>query len=212
MSALREAPVTIDSGRLRLEGLLHEGDGAGAAVVLHPHPQYGGDMHNHVVAAACATLARAGLATLRFNFRGTGRSDGAYDGGRGESDDARAAVAFLRERAAGGPLVLCGYSFGAMVAAGVAGDVRPDALVLISPPLQVSAIAVPDGVRALVIAGDRDPIVPAHALARLERPDVRVVVVPGVEHSWWPGVEELEAQLAAFVGGILRESPTGGRP
>jgi len=212
MSALREVPVTIDSGRLRLEGLLHEGDGAGAAVVLHPHPQYGGDMHNHVVAAACTTLAHAGFTTLRFNFRGTGRSDGAYDGGRGEADDARAAVAFVRERAAAGPLVLCGYSFGAMVAGAIASDVRPDALVLVSPPVQFSRIAVPDGVRALVIAGDRDPIAPKHALAAFERPGVRVVVVPGVEHSWWPGVEELERELAAFVRDAVSPSREGERP
>jgi len=92
-----ERPFAFESGGLQLEGMLHEGDGGLAAVVLHPHPLYGGDMDNHVVLALRGTLAGAGATTLRFNFRGAGRSQGEHDGGRGEATDARAAIDELRK-------------------------------------------------------------------------------------------------------------------
>ena len=130
-----ERAFTIESDGLLLEGALREGGSDLLALVLHPHPQYGGDMHNHVVTAVCGALAESGATTLRFNFRGTGRNEGAFDSGRGEANDARAAVDALRALRPDGRLLLAGYSFGAMIAATVATDVRPDALVLISPPL-----------------------------------------------------------------------------
>ena len=82
--------VTFPSADLTLEGHLTLPPGATrAGVICHPHPQYGGDMHNPVVGAIEAGLQRAGFATLRFNFRGVGRSTGAYDGGSGEPSVAR---------------------------------------------------------------------------------------------------------------------------
>ncbi|MBI2911700.1 MAG: hypothetical protein HYY05_06120 [Chloroflexi bacterium] len=69
-------------------------------VICHPHPLRGGDMHNNVVAALALGFAQSGLATLRFNFRGVGASQGSYDDGRGEREDARAALRFLAERVA----------------------------------------------------------------------------------------------------------------
>ena len=80
-----------------LEGFLHlpEGDGPFPGVVVcHPHPQMGGDMNNNVVMGVCYSLFIAGIASLRFNFRGAGRSQGVYDEGRGEMDDALAALEF----------------------------------------------------------------------------------------------------------------------
>ncbi len=115
-----ERAFALESDGLRLEGMLHEGDGAIAAVVLHPHPLYGGDMDSHVVLALRTAFAEAGATTLRFNFRGTGRSQGAYDDGRGEANDARVAIAAIRELQPGRSILLAGYSFGAHVAANVA--------------------------------------------------------------------------------------------
>lgn len=100
-----------------LEALLVEGqpDARFATLVCHPHPKGGGTMHNKVVYHAAKTMQRLGLPTLRFNFRGTGLSDGAHDDGRGESDDVRAALDWLDQRYRL-PILVTGFSFGANVA------------------------------------------------------------------------------------------------
>ena len=91
-----EKQVTFRSGDLTLEGLLASRDSeAPAAVVCHPHPMYGGSMHNNAVEAILAAMWQLGYATLRFNFRGVGASEGEHDGGPGEVDDAVAAMTFL---------------------------------------------------------------------------------------------------------------------
>jgi alpha/beta superfamily hydrolase len=200
---LDERAFDVTSDGLRLEGRLHEGAGRLAAVVLHPHPQYGGDMHNHVVTAVCEALAGEGATTLRFNFRGTGASDGAYEGGPGEAADTRAAIAALRALKPDAPVLLAGYSFGAMIAATIAAGAGLAALVLISPPLAMAPLpALPDGVPALVLAGDRDPISPAREVLALNAGPVRAVAVPGADHGWWPGIDALQAEMRSFARGL----------
>jgi hypothetical protein len=88
---------------------------ARAALVCHPHPLFGGTMHNKVVYAVAKTLNRLGLPVLRFNFRGAGLSEGTHDDGRGEQDDARAALDWLAAEFPGRPLLLAGFSFGSVV-------------------------------------------------------------------------------------------------
>ena len=85
-------PFDVKSDGLHLEGRVHLAGELLAALVLHPHPQYGGDMDNHVVVACCETLALAGATAFRFNFRGVGGSEGTYSGGMGEASDARSAL------------------------------------------------------------------------------------------------------------------------
>jgi alpha/beta superfamily hydrolase len=100
----------------RLEALLEEPEVEPlrlAAVVCHPHPLYGGTMHNKVVYRMARGLRLAGVATLRFNFRGVGLSEGQHGHLTGEIEDARAALAWLRERYPGLPFALAGFSFGA---------------------------------------------------------------------------------------------------
>src|SRR5713226_70919 len=107
----------------------------GGFVVCHPHPLYGGDMDNPVVLRAAEVTQAAGYATLRFNFRGAGASEGVHDKGRGEQDDVKAAMAALASRLpAGSPVGVIGYSFGAWTAARATrpGDA---ALGLIAPPI-----------------------------------------------------------------------------
>lgn len=101
-------------GSLSLEGQLEVATGPSAVIISHPHPLYGGEMNNPVVTTLAAVYQRLGYTTLRFNFRGVGRSAGNYDDGRGEGDDLRAAAAHL---AGLGKTVtdLAGYSFGAWV-------------------------------------------------------------------------------------------------
>jgi alpha/beta superfamily hydrolase len=169
-------------------------------VVCHPHPLYGGDMDNNVVLAACEALAGRGVAALRFNFRGVGGSEGAFDDGRGERDDVRAALAYLATlpeidaKRAG----LIGYSFGAMMAAEAAsGALR--SLALISPPVAFADLRVGWGCPALLLAGDMDSQAPAdrlHVIA--EAPGVETQIVEGADHSWWGFEEELGESLVEF--------------
>jgi uncharacterized protein len=103
----------------RLEALLEEpesGDPREAAVVCHPHPQFGGTMHNKVVYRLARGLRKADCAVLRFNYRGVNLSEGEYDDGIGETDDARVALRELESRYPGLPLLAAGFSFGARVA------------------------------------------------------------------------------------------------
>jgi alpha/beta superfamily hydrolase len=195
-----EEPLETISDGLRLEGRLRAGTGETVAVVLHPHPSYGGDMDNHVVMALCETLAGAGATTLRFNFRGAGRSEGAFEGGAGELNDALAAVALLREERPDAPLVVAGYSFGAAIAARLAADVAPAALILVSPPVGMMQLpALEPSMPALLISGTADHIAPAATLEPLASAKHRVVGVPGVDHGWWPGIDELNNAVAAFI-------------
>ena len=103
----------------RLEALLEEPEPPNrierALVVCHPHPQYGGTMHNKVAFRIAKAGRSMGAAVLRFNFRGVGASSGTYDAGRGEQDDLRAAMQYMQERYAGIPLTVGGFSFGSRV-------------------------------------------------------------------------------------------------
>ena len=102
----------------RLEALLEEpeeGAPRGAALVCHPHPQHGGTMHNKVVFRVAKGLRRAGFVVLRFNYRGVNQSEGTYDHGRGETDDARAALSYLKSRYLQLPFMLAGFSFGSRI-------------------------------------------------------------------------------------------------
>ena len=102
----------------RLEALLWTSRApapAMAGLVCHPHPLFGGTMHNKVAFQAAKSLHRAGFPVLRFNFRGAGLSEGEHDRGRGERDDVRSALDFLSEEFPGVPVVLAGFSFGAWV-------------------------------------------------------------------------------------------------
>src|SRR6202162_6530124 len=116
---MKEQHVNFPSGALTLEGLMAKPDRlepVRGAVVCHPHPLYGGSMYNNVVDAVLAAMWKREWATLRFNFRGVGESEGEHGGGAGEAEDAAAAIAFItsqsgvqREGA-----VLAGYSFGSV--------------------------------------------------------------------------------------------------
>src|ERR1700722_19656225 len=123
----------------RLEALLWEVPRAYAGVVVcHPHPQLGGNMHNHVPYRIGGGLRDPGATTLRFNFRGVGRSSGTYGDGIGEQEDVVAALQFLSERMPGVPLWVAGYSFGSWVGlhAGL-NDARVSALIGVALPLDL---------------------------------------------------------------------------
>lgn len=136
-------------------------DGARCAVLCHPHPLFGGSMHNKVVHMAARAFHEKGYATLRFNFRGVGASDGQFDDGRGETDDAMVAC----EHAVGlwprASVSVAGFSFGSFVAFRVALRREVRELVMIAPPVQRFDFAAAQLPRApwLVIQGDADEVV-----------------------------------------------------
>jgi len=204
-----ESKVVFPSGDLRLEGLLAlpERDAAGAAVVCHPHPMYGGSMYNNVVEAVLDALWKRGFATLRFNFRGVEGSEGEYDGGEGEADDAAAAVKFLAGKTGAKSVTLAGYSFGASVAVR-AGLRDPMVTGVIAVALPVGVMNIEAGERAskplLLISGDHDsysPLEPLRSLAEQLGGSARLEIVPGADHffgGYEPGLSEV---VAAALGG-----------
>lgn len=107
---------------------------AGVALICHPHPLMGGAMSNKVVYTLATAASKAGLYSLRFNFRGVGRSEGQHDEGRGETDDALFLVDYLRQRLPDARLVLMGFSFGAFISVKAAQWAKPDLEVSIAPP------------------------------------------------------------------------------
>ena len=126
----------------RLEALIDApecGAVRAAVVFAHPHPQYGGTMHTKTVYQSAKALARLGCAVLRFNYRGVGASEGAFDSGPGEQADFRAALDYMAGRYPGVPLWAGGFSFGSWVALEVgAADPRVSLLIGIAPPVATS--------------------------------------------------------------------------
>ncbi len=213
MSELVEEAFRFDAGGQRIEAALHRGGAPLALVALHPHPLYGGDLHNHVVTAVCGAFADAGATTLRFNFRSAGGGGPTSGDAGGEADDARAAIAAVRKAAPSAAVVLAGYSFGAMVAAQIAGDSDLAGLILISPPVSGSPLpALPVGTDTLIVAGAQDALSPASALAKLAGARCRVVSVPGAGHGWWPGVDDLRVEVRAFAASSASRADAGNAP
>jgi alpha/beta superfamily hydrolase len=162
--------VMIQSTGHDLEGdLLTSVDSPAGAVVCHPHPLYGGSMENPVVLALVAGLRQAGLTTLRFNFRGVGRSTGEHGNGVAECEDLRAATSYLLESTSVERVVVAGYSFGAAVAL-TAGPTIPSAsaVVAVAPPVSLAALGkIRDWSAAkLILTGDRDPYCETAALTQ----------------------------------------------
>jgi len=205
-----ETQVSFRSGDLTLEGLLaNPGGGAPAAVVCHPHPMYGGSMHNNVVEAILAATWQAGYATLRFNFRGVGASEGEHEGGPGEVDDALAAMSFilaqpgLRKEGA----AMTGYSFGAMVAMS-AGYERAEIarVIAVALPLAMADTRVPDGASkpVLLASGDRDsysPVAGLQALASRIGGSARLEIIAGADHFFGGREAELSHAIAEALKG-----------
>ena len=160
-------------------------DGAtplGTALVCHPNPTQGGTMDNKVVQTLARAFLQLGGRAVRFNFRGIGKSEGAWDEGRGEVDDALAVL--QAEHMAGEPLILAGFSFGGYVASRAAQQLAEPArrLVLVGPATSRFDTA-PVPAETVVIHGEVDDVVPLSSVLDWARPqNLPVTVVPGVGH------------------------------
>jgi hypothetical protein len=168
-----------------------------ACVFAHAHPLYGGTMHMKPVYHASKALARVGVASLRFNFRGVGSSKGTHDGGVGEMDDYRAALDFMADRHSGVPLWAAGFSFGSWVAFNVALD-DPRVQVLLGLALPVnrfdfSPVAATDKAKFLV-HGERDELISAREIRKFYstlREPKELVVIEDADHLFDGKTSEL---------------------
>jgi alpha/beta superfamily hydrolase len=177
------------------------------ALVLHPHPLYGGTMHNPVVFHCARALHEAGFETLRINFRGVGESSGKHDDGRGETDDAREALDFLlAEQPNARDVIVAGFSFGAAVALRLGcADERVHRLIAIAAPAGhydlsfLARCAKPK----LFVHGDRDDVAPLallqDALDRLAVPAADLRVVPGTGHFFENKLDDLRTEVHRFA-------------
>ncbi|MFT3664147.1 alpha/beta hydrolase [Piscinibacter sp.] len=179
-------------------------DEAGLALICHPHPQHGGTMDNKVAQTLARAVLALGWRSVRFNFRGVGASEGRWDEGRGEIDDALAVLAALRREHE--PLLLAGFSFGAYVAAQAAARLPDDAkaqrLALVGPSTQKQQLpAVPAD--TVVIHGEADDVVPLAATFDWARPQaLPVTVFPGTGHFF-------HGQLALLKNVLVQQLRTG---
>ena len=179
----------------------------GGFVICHPHPLYGGDMDNPVVIRAAEIAQAAGYATLRFNFRGAGGSEGTHDKGRGEQDDVTAAIkALATHLPAGSRVGVMGYSFGAAMAARATRPGIPEApLGLIAPPLGMYDLdflqASPGAL--LLLAGTADSycsVEALHRLAALTSGEERII--EGADHFFFGKLYPLGEAIGAWLAGL----------
>ena len=194
----------------RLEALLNAGrpDAPCAALVCHPHPLGGGTMHNKVVYHAMKAFQSFGLPVLRFNFRGTERSEGEHDNGRGEQDDVRAALDWL-EQQFHRPVLLAGFSFGAYVGLrACCGDPRVIGLVGLGIPRQAEGRDYSyDFLRdcpqpKLFISGTRDPYGPVaevEAAVALAREPRELVWISEADHFFAGKLEEVRKAIRTWA-------------
>ena len=205
----------LDGPAGRLEALLNAGaeTATHAALVCHPHPLFGGTLHNKVVFHTMKALNSFGFPVLRFNFRGTGLSQGEHDHGRGEGDDVRAALDWL-DREFRLPLIFAGFSFGAAVGLPVAcSDARVRALIGLGIPVApideraydfsfLQTCAKPK----LFVSGARDQFGPRAQLQRLvdALPEPRkLVLIEGADHFFEGRLRELRETIEGWVRRIL---------
>lgn len=205
-----EQSIEIAGPAGRLEGRLGNPSVArrNVLIALHPHPLYGGSMHNNVVETTVRAGQECGFMTLRFNFRGVGRSQGDYAEGDGEQDDVDAALDCLAVSFDVGSTVLAGYSFGACV--GLAYCHRPgktvDHLLLISPPpsLLPEDLSLEARVVRKIILGEKDQIAsPDDVKSRISSRRVKdlVEVIPGADHSFWGREDDLKMRIVRILEG-----------
>jgi uncharacterized protein len=183
-----------------------------AAVICHPHPLFGGTLHNKVVHSVARVLRAGGAATLRFNFRGVGASAGVHDGGAGETEDALAAVAAARARWPGLPLVLAGFSFGAAVAIRAASRARPAWLISVAPAVDrvpLADFAAP-ACPWLIVQGDADEVVSAELVRQWCESTAGAAelrLLPGVGHFFHGRLHELQDCLSRqWPAGLVRKN------
>jgi alpha/beta superfamily hydrolase len=198
-----EEKIVFTSEGFALQGLYGAGTGGRGVVITHPHPLYGGTMENPVVVTLARAYQACGFATLRFNFRGVGASQGKYDEGRGETRDVAAAAAWLVD--AGATHVdLAGYSFGAWVNAKLKCRRWPLRMVMVAPPVALIDFSTDAALPCLelVVGGSADAFAPADALRRWVlrwQPAAHLEIIAGADHFFTGHLSLLQAALSRHL-------------
>jgi hypothetical protein len=176
-----------------------------AALVCHPHPLFGGTMHNKVVYQAAKTLDSLALPVLRFNFRGAGLSEGVHDRGRGEQEDVKAAVDFLAAEFPGIPLLVAGFSFGCWVGLRVGcADDRVNELIGMGTPVNSSDFSYLQKCEKpkLFVHGANDEhgeIAKVEVLVESLPGENRLVVVGGADHFFAGKLDQVDAAIRNWL-------------
>ncbi len=206
-------PLTIDGpvGPLEAELSCPDNSAGPIAVLCHPHPLYGGSMTNKVVHYLSRTLLELGVATLRFNFRGVGRSAGSFDQGVGESEDALAVVHWAQKRAPERVLWLGGFSFGAYVALRLAARHEFGQLITIAPPVNLFDHENLSAVRSpwLLVQGGADEIVHSEqvlAWSERQQPRPDLLYFDDVDHFFHGKLNLLREGLLQRLGPVAPAS------
>ncbi|MGB9616543.1 MAG: alpha/beta hydrolase [Desulfomonilaceae bacterium] len=209
--SVASSDIVIPCGQIRLEGTLEFPTGlqgrVPAAVICHPHPLYGGTMHNNVAGALSKAFLDRGVAALRFNFRGVGRSGGTHGNGVDEMKDVRAALDYLETAPAVDPqkLIVAGYSFGCWVGLrAVHDDRRPARLIGVSPPLDMYDFSFlkQETRPKLFLVGDRDFVCSVSSFRRFMEelhPPKMASILKGADHFHSGGEQEIVSQVHAFL-------------
>jgi alpha/beta superfamily hydrolase len=191
------------------------------ALILHPHPQFGGTMNNQVVYHLYYTFVERGFSVLRFNFRGVGRSQGEYDQGVGELSDAAAALDYLQAQNPNARACwVAGFSFGAWIAMQLLMR-RPEikGFISVAPPANSYdfSFLAPCPSSGLMVHGDKDESVPLTSVEKLvhklhHQRDIRIDyrIVPGADHSFRDHTDELEAHVADYLDQAMAEEAEAG--
>ena len=206
------AEVIFNGPDGRLEGRYHQSKKPDApiAIVLHPHPLHGGNMNNRVVFIMFNNFVERGFSVLRFNFRGVGRSQGAFDNGVGELSDAAYAFDWMQQFNSNSPFCwIGGYSFGALISMQLMMR-RPEieGFVSISPPAGTEdfSFLAPCPSSGLIIHGDKDTHVPLDAVKKLAQKldgqkniSVNLSIVKGADHFYKDNMDNLSKEVASYL-------------
>ncbi|MFP4474584.1 MAG: alpha/beta hydrolase [Desulfatibacillaceae bacterium] len=199
---MTEKSVTFTSAGLSMEALLEERDGDAGVVVCHPHPQFGGDMRNSVVDALVEAYGDKGYTTLRFNFRGMGKSQGSHDNGVGETDDLVEAAGYLKGLGKS-RVHLAGYSFGSWICALAAPGLDHPPMAWVAPPvnmLKFPQTTMP-GLHTVVV-GQQDHFAPPETVEKLMpvwNRSAGLSVIAGTDHFFMACADRLAATLALSI-------------
>lgn len=173
-------------------------------VVCHPHPLYGGTMHNKVVTTLAKTFQSLGLSTVRFNFRGVGQSEGTFDNGDGELYDLLAVIEWVLDQRPDHAIWLAGFSFGAYIAAKAATHIPVAKLVTVAPPVDAMQNLPPITSPWILVQGEKDEVVPAKEVlewAEKREPKPIILRFPEASHFFHGQLQALREQLLAVLGG-----------
>jgi alpha/beta superfamily hydrolase len=199
-----EKIITIENKGLKIEGLVNNLDTKKAVIVTHPHPLYGGNMYNNVVESVVRAYGVRDYSTLRFNFRGVGRSQGRYDEGEGEQEDVYAGMEYLLKHS-NTSIDLAGYSFGAWVnARGIERFHGISRMLMISPPVDATdhSFLRYNAKIKLVIAGSDDDIGPPQMIEKMMarwNPEAELKIIQGADHFYQGKSREIETIIGDFL-------------